>query len=98
MEKCLGGNTTDVETGAAESATFLDAGGFETELGSFDGGDISAGSTTDDDDVVVIRGGSEASAAEEKRTAGLDIFGGQERRGGLSSGDGAGHCHFSNRE
>lgn len=98
MKKCLGRDTTDVETGAAERATFLDAGGFETELGSFDGGDISAGSTTDDDDVVVIRGGSEASGGEKKRIAGLDIFGGQKRRGGLSSGDAAGHCHFLNDE
>lgn len=94
MKKCLGGNTTDVETGAAESATFLDAGGFETKLGSFDGGDVPAGSTTDDDDVVVISGGSKASAAQKKRIVGLDISGIQKRRGGLSSGDAAGHCHF----
>lgn len=50
----LGGNTTDVKASTAEGSTFLDAGGFETELSSFDGGDVTTGAAADDDDVVVI--------------------------------------------
>jgi hypothetical protein len=57
MKECLRGDAADVEAGATESSTLLDAGGFESQLSCFDGCHVSTGSATDDDDVVVIRSG-----------------------------------------
>lgn len=58
MQKRLGRDATNVETGTTKSTTLFDASGFETKLSSFNGGDVTAGTTTDDDDVVFIRSGS----------------------------------------
>jgi hypothetical protein len=61
VEEGLGGDAADAEAGAAEAVFFVDAGGFEAELGGADGGDVSAGASADDDEVVAAGGGADGS-------------------------------------
>ena len=51
----LGGNTADVEAGAAEGGALLDAGGLEAQLRRLDGRHVAAGAAADDHDVVLLR-------------------------------------------
>lgn len=58
LQQGFGGNAADIQAGAAQSrgiARFVDArvdtGGFETQLGGADGGDITAGAGADDNNV-----------------------------------------------
>lgn len=51
VEECLAGNAADVEASAAEGFVFFDEGGFEAELGSANGGDVTAGAGAEDDEI-----------------------------------------------
>ena len=54
MQKCLGRDAADVETGAAERPAHLHAGGLKAQLGGTDGGDIAARTGADDDEIETL--------------------------------------------
>lgn len=60
----LGRDASDVEAGTSESATLLNTGGLETELGSLDGSDVATGATADDDDIVWVSASGETTALD----------------------------------
>ena len=41
VEQSFGGNAADVQAGPSKGASFFDADGVESELCSFDGGDVT---------------------------------------------------------
>ena len=52
VQERLGGDTADVEAGAAERLAALNHSGFQPKLGAADRADITAGAGADDDDVI----------------------------------------------
>ena len=51
------GDAADIETGAAQNATVLDAGRLQAELSGADCAIVAAGAATDNDDVVCLSHG-----------------------------------------
>ena len=47
LEEGLGGDATDVEAGTPEGAARFYTGGFQAELGCFNGGDVASGTAAD---------------------------------------------------
>lgn len=70
----LGRDASNVKTSSTEGTTLLDTSGFETELWSFNGGDVTAGTTTEDNDIIFIRSGSETSCWPKRKSVPNKIF------------------------
>lgn len=63
----LGRNTANIKAGAPKSASLLDAGGLEPQLGRLDRCHVAAGAASDHDDVVLIRSRREAPGERGQR-------------------------------
>ena len=57
MQKRLGRDTSDIQAGAAQHATILDAHGLQAELSGTNCAIVAAGAATDNDDVVCLSHG-----------------------------------------
>lgn len=66
VQESLGGNASDVQAGATEGTTLLNASSFQPSLPRFDGSNVAAWSTTDNDKVVLFVGESRHSSIGEK--------------------------------